>query len=223
MLRRNLKACVRLWKEARKPCHRVRCHNIKPDRQEYIRGQEMVVKGIADRATNRLLGAKLVGFSGVDKRIDVFVTALSFKAKAEDLFHLDLAYASPFSTTKDPVMYTGMILENALCRDKPLITAADLIALETSGEPYTLVDARASAQYADRHVPGAVNIPQERFRAAADTLTLGAPGITYCNKGTTGNAAQNILLGKGFRRVYNLSGGKMQYRMTPRALQTKQR
>ncbi|MGI6168707.1 MAG: dehydrogenase, partial [Christensenellales bacterium] len=56
------------------------------------------------------------------KRLDVFVTAITYQAKAEDLFHLDLGYAPPFSTTKDPVMYTGMILDNAINKGRPLIT-----------------------------------------------------------------------------------------------------
>ena len=187
------------------------CHNIKPDRPEYMRGQEMVIKGIADRGTGRLLGAQIVGYGGVDKRIDVLATAITFGALAEDLFHLDLAYAPPFATTKDPVMYTGMILENALHRGRPLITADDLDALAASGEPCTIIDARVPAQFAKRHVPGAVNIPHDRLRAAAETLDPEALTVTYCNKGTTGNAAQNILLNKGFKRVYNLSGGEKQY------------
>lgn len=187
------------------------CHNIKPDRPEYMHGQEMVIKGVADRATGKLLGAQIVGFRGVDKRIDVFVTAITFGARAEDLFHLDLAYAPPFATTKDPVLYTGMILENAIHRARPLMTADELDALEATGEPYTLIDARVPAQYEKRHVPHAVSIPHERLRMAAESLDHEAVTITYCNKGTTGNAAQNILLGKGFKRVFNLSGGEKQY------------
>ena len=62
------------------------CHNIKPDRPAYMGGREMIIKGIADKADGRLLGTQIVGYEGVDKRIDVFVTALTFKAKAEDLF-----------------------------------------------------------------------------------------------------------------------------------------
>jgi len=188
------------------------CHNIKPNKPEYMHGKEMIIKGVADRETGRLLGAQIVGYEGVDKRIDVFVTAITFKAKVEDLFHLDLAYAPPFSTTKDPVMYTGMILDNAIHRGRPLMTAEELDTLVLSGEKYTLIDARAAAQYEKSHVSNAVSIPHAKLRAAAETLDKDAVTITYCNKGTTGNAAQNILLGKGFKRVYNLSGGEKQYK-----------
>ena len=102
------------------------CHNIKPDRPAYFKGKEMVIKAVADRATGRILGAQIVGKSGVDKRIDVFATAITFGATAEDLSHLDLAYAPPFSTTRDPVIYTGMILENDIHRGRKLISTNEL-------------------------------------------------------------------------------------------------
>lgn len=188
------------------------CHNIKPNKPDYMGGKEMVIKGIADKESGRLLGAQICGFEGVDKRIDVFVTAITFGAKVEDLFHLDLAYAPPFSTTKDPVMYTGMILDNAISNGRPLMTAQALDALMQSGEPYTLIDARAAAQYEKAHIATAQSIPHKKLRAAADKLDKDIVTITYCNKGVTGNAAQNILLGKGFSRVYNLSGGHKQFR-----------
>lgn len=192
------------------------CHNIKPDKPEYMHGREMVIKGVADRETGRVLGAQIVGFEGVDKRIDVFVTAITFKAKVGDLFHLDLAYAPPFSTTKDPVLYTGMILDNAIHRGRPLMTSQELDALTASGEKYQLIDARSTAQYEKSHIDTAVSIPHAKLRTAAEALDQETTTITYCNKGTTGNAAQNILLGKGFKRVYNLSGGEKQYRSSHR-------
>ncbi|MHC1696398.1 MAG: FAD-dependent oxidoreductase [Eubacteriales bacterium] len=190
------------------------CHNIKPDKPEYMGGKEMVIKGIADKSSGRLLGAQIVGYGGVDKRIDVLATAITFKAKVEDLFHLDLAYAPPFSTTKDPVMYTGMILENAIHRGRELITQKELDALMQSSEKYNLIDARAEGQYAKRHIDGADNIHHSKIRQAAETLDKESIAVTYCNKGTTGNAAQNILIGKGFKKVYNLSGGEKQYNIT---------
>lgn len=187
------------------------CHNIKPNKPVYMGGKEMVIKGIADKTSGRLLGTQIVGFDGVDKRIDVFVTAITYQAKAEDLFHLDLAYAPPFSTTKDPVMYTGMILDNAIQRGRPLITAEELNSLMQSGEPYTLIDARTQAQFEKDHISAARNIPHAELRSAAENLDKETVTITYCNKGVTGNAAQNILINKGFKKVYNLSGGHKQF------------
>lgn len=187
------------------------CHNTKPNKPEYMGGKEIVIKGIADKKSGRLLGVQIVGSEGVDKRIDVFVTAISFKANVEDLFHLDLAYAPPFSTTKDPVMYTGMILDNAIHKGRPLITAQALDALMQSGEKYALIDARAAAQYEKSHVETAESIPHEKLRNAVQELDKDIVAITYCNKGVTGNAAQNILINEGFKKVYNLSGGHKHY------------
>lgn len=187
------------------------CHNIKPNKPEYMGGKEMVIKGIADKAGGRLLGAQIVGYEGVDKRIDVFVTAITFKATAEDLFHLDLAYAPPFSTTKDPVMYTGMILDNAINRARPLITAQALETLMQSGEKYVLIDSRAAAQYEKGHVETAENIPHAKLRDAVQKMDKDVVTVAYCNKGVTGNAVQNILINNGFEKVYNLSGGHKQF------------
>ena len=193
------------------------CHNTKISRVDYLGGRDMTIKAVADRATGRVLGVQIVGEDGVDKRIDVFATAITFGALAEDLFHLDLAYAPPFSTAKDPVMYTGMILENALHRGRKLLTPENLSALAESGQEVQIIDAREPEQYQAGHVPGARNIPHGKLRAAVEgadgeaPLRKDLPTVTYCNKGVTGNAAQNILLGKGFSQVYNLSGGHKNY------------
>ncbi len=88
--------------------------DAKPDKPHYFDGQKIVIKSIADRKTGRLLGAQIIGPQGVDRRIDVFAVLITYGAKASDLFHLDLAYAPPFSTTTDPVHYAGMILEKKL-------------------------------------------------------------------------------------------------------------
>lgn len=190
-------------------------HNIKPNKPGYMGGKEMIIKGIADKTDGRMLGVQIVGYEGVDKRLDVFVTAITFKAKAEDLFHLDLAYAPPFSTTKDPVMYSGMILDNAINRGRQLITAQELDTLMQSGENYNLIDARAVTQYEKEHIETAQSIPHAKLRNASETLDKKTVAITYCNKGITGNAAQNILLNKGFKKVFNISGGYKQYKINP--------
>ncbi|MBP2636679.1 MAG: CoA-disulfide reductase [Firmicutes bacterium] len=183
------------------------CHNIKPDKAEYFGGQDMIIKAVADKKTGKLLGAQIVGKAGVDKRIDVLVTAITFGGKAEDLFHLDLAYAPPFSTTKDPVMYTGMILDNALKAGRNLITPEELKKKIETGEEIQIIDARVAKQYQAGHVTDAKNIPQDSIRQELAAIDKEVPVVTYCNKGVTGNAAQNILLNCGFKQVFNLSGG----------------
>jgi rhodanese-related sulfurtransferase len=199
-------------KEAKKEGYEVVvCHNIKLDKPDYFHGTEMIIKAVADKKTSRILGVQIVGETGVDKRVDVFVTAMTFGAKAEDLFHLDLAYAPPFSTTKDPVMYTGMILDNAIKHGRELITASELKEKMDDGKDVSVIDARVVAQYEQAHVEGAINIPQDQLRTALDSLDKKTPTVTYCNQGVTGNAAQNILINKGFKKVYNLSGGYKNY------------
>ena len=190
------------------------CHNIKPNKPEYMGGKEMVIKGIADKKDGRLLGVQIVGYEGVDKRLDVFVTAITFRAKVEDLFHLDLAYAPPFSTTKDPVMYTGMILDNAIRKGRPLMTQQELASLLQSDEKYMLIDAREVEQYKTSHINTAENLPQANLRGAIKQMDKDIIAVTYCNKGVTGNAAQNILINNGFKKVYNLSGGFKQFSIT---------
>lgn len=186
-------------------------HNIKENQSKYLKeSRELVIKCISDRNTERILGVQIAGENGVDKRIDVFVTAMTFGAKVSDLFHLDLAYAPPFSTTKDPVMYTGMILDNALHRGRKLITASEL---DKKSGIITIVDVRNKTDYEMGHIAGALNIPHEELKSRAPELDKNSEIAVYCNKGTTGNAAQNLLINLGFKNVYNISGGYSQYRM----------
>lgn len=186
-------------------------HNIKENQSKYLKeSRELVIKCISERERERILGVQIVGERGVDKRIDVFVTAMTFGAKVSDLFHLDLAYAPPFSTTKDPVMYTGMILDNAAHRGRTIITPAELMADRNS---YTVIDVRSPGDYSKGHIEGAVNIPHEEMKGRIRELNINDEIVVHCNKGTTGNAAQNLLINLGFKNVYNLSGGYSQYKM----------
>lgn len=206
-------------KEAREAGYDIEVlHNIKPDRPEYMGGKEMVIKAIADRATGRVLGAQIVGPQGVDKRIDVLATAITFKAKAEDLFHLDLAYAPPFATTKDPVLYTGMALDNAIKKTARLMTPNELIEQVAGGKSFQIIDTRSKAQFEKNHVDGAIHIPLGELRTRAKELDPTLPTIVYCNKGVTGNAAQNVLKNLGFTDVCNLSGGNKNYQHCKKCL-----
>lgn len=186
-------------------------HNIKENKTKYYKGsRELVIKCIVERSSEKILGVQIIGGEGVDKRIDVFVTAMTFGARISDLFHLDLAYAPPFSTTKDPVMYSGMIIDNALNRERPLVTPA---MLKKEREQYTVIDVRSRADYDRGHIPDAIHIPHEELKDKASGLDKNRKYITHCNKGTTGNAAQNLLINMGFKEVYNLSGGYSQYKL----------
>lgn len=187
-------------------------YNIKPDKADYLGGKELTIKAIADSESGRILGAQIIGTNGVDKRIDVLATAITFKAKAADLYHLDLAYAPPFATTKDPILYTGMALDNAI-HDNPLITPEALIQKQNNGEKMQIIDTRSKQQFEKSAVKGAIHIPLAELREKIALLDSNLLTITYCNKGVTGNAAQNILQNNGFGKVYNLSGGNKNYQM----------
>jgi rhodanese-related sulfurtransferase len=185
-------------------------HNIKPNQTEYFAGSsELVIKAVADRKTEKLLGVQIIGKKGVDKRIDVFATAITFGAKAGDLAHLDLAYAPPFSTTKDPVMYTGMILDNALNRDRKIITFQEF---KSNRKKFTVIDVRSNRDFEKGHIEGAINIPLGSLREKSEQLLKNQSIVVHCNKGVTGNAAQNVLINLGFTDVYNLSGGYKEYK-----------
>lgn len=186
-------------------------YNIKPNKPDYMNGKEMVIKAIANKENGKILGAQIIGYDGVDKRIDVLATAISFCATGEDLFHLDLAYAPPFSTTKDPIHYTGMALNNDINNDTPLMTPIELLRRIDSGEKLQIIDTRSRKQFETLKVEGAIHIPLAELRDRYGELDKECVTVTYCNKGVTGNAAQNILLNKGFRQVYNLSGGNKNY------------
>ncbi|GLI57913.1 hypothetical protein PM10SUCC1_34270 [Propionigenium maris DSM 9537] len=190
-------------------------HNIKPNQTAYFEGSsEMVIKAVADRRSGKLLGVQILGENGVDKRMDVFVALISSGATVDEFFHLDLAYAPPFSTTKDPVMYTGMILENAIYGKNKIITVKELCENRDS---YTVIDVRSPKQYEAAHIPGAINIPLGELRSRGKDLDKGRKYVVHCNKGVTGNAAHNVMLNLGFD-CYNLSGGYKNY-----AVQTKKR
>ncbi|WP_372712710.1 FAD-dependent oxidoreductase [Ilyobacter sp.] len=183
-------------------------HNIKSNQTEYFEtSREMVIKAVADRKSGKLLGVQILGENGVDKRIDVFVALMSTGATVDELFHLDLAYAPPFSTTKDPVMYTGMILENAIYGKNKILSVKELMK---NRDDYTVIDVRASKQYDASHIPGAINIPLGDLRAKAQKLDKNKRYVVHCNKGVTGNAAHNVMLNLGFD-CYNLSGGYKNY------------
>ena len=202
-------------KEAREEGYEVIvCHNIKPDKPAYFHGKEMVIKAVADKNTEKILGVQIVGYEGVDKRIDVFATLITYGAKVDELFHLDLSYAPPFSTTKDPVHYTGMILDNALNNHRPIITYPELKEMINSDEKVQVIDARVIKQFEESHVDTAVNMPHSKIREDLKALDKDVVTVTYCNKGVTGNAAQNILINAGFKKVYNLSGGHKFYKAT---------
>lgn len=178
--------------------------HTKPDRPHFMGGQDMIIKALSLK-DGTIIGAQIVGHEGVDKRIDVIATTMTLKGKASDLEDMDLAYSPPFATARDPINYTGMILENALKKNRKLISAKEL--LRPGQTKRVILDIRSPIAFLQSHLDGAINIPQMYVRDNLTKLDKDAEIIVCCLSGWTSNAVQNILLNEGFKDVKNLAGG----------------
>lgn len=154
----------------------------------------------------RLLGAQAVGREGVDKRIDVLATALRAGMTADDLAELELAYAPPYGSAKDPVNMLGFVAQNALDGTMPQWQAADLsVAMETT----LILDVRSAKERAAAHLPGSLHVPHTELRDRLDEVRAAADGrpiSVHCASGVRSYLATRILRGVGLD-ARNLSGG----------------
>ena len=184
--------------------------SVQSDHLSFMGGKDMIIKAIAHPETERLLGFQIIGPEGVERRIDVFATAMTANMKASDLFDIDLAFTPPVSTPKDPVMYTGMALTNAI-KNSPLITAKELHRCIEDSDEITIIDVREENTFNKNHITNAINIPLKELRGRINELDSKARTVVYCNSGRTSYTAQRILLNRGFENVTNLTGGNMGY------------
>lgn len=184
--------------------------SVQSDHLRFMGGKDMIIKAIAHPETERLLGFQIIGPEGVERRIDVFATAMTANMKASDLFDIDLAFTPPVSTPKDPVMYTGMALTNAI-KNSPLITAKELHRCIEDSDEITIIDVREENTFNKNHITNAINIPLKELRGRINELDSKARTVVYCNSGRTSYTAQRILLNRGFENVTNLTGGNMGY------------
>jgi len=159
-----------------------------------------------------ILGAQAVGMDGVDKRIDVIATAIYGKLTVADLSELELAYAPPFGSAKDPVNIAGYVAVNMLNRSHELISWQQLQSkLETKQAGLQLIDVRTVEEYDFGTIPGARNIDVNQLRERLEELDLQAPVVLFCQVGLRGYLAYRILKQRGFTNVCNLSGGYKTY------------
>ena len=171
----------------------------------YPGGRVMTMKVVFEKATYRLLGAQIVGYEGVDKRIDVLATAIRAGMKATELKDLELAYAPPYSSAKDPVNMAGFMVDNiarGLLRQWHL---ADADSLPRDGS-VTLLDTRTPGEYSAGHIEGFINIPVDDLRERLHELDRTKPVYVICQSGLRSYIACRILAGHGFD-CYNFSGG----------------
>ena len=171
----------------------------------YPGGKVMTMKVVFEKETYRLLGAQIVGYEGVDKRIDVLATAIRAGLKATELKDLDLAYAPPYSSAKDPVNMAGFMIENIANGVLKQWHLADADNLPRDGS-VTLLDTRTVGEFAGGHIDGFTNIPVDELRERLDELDKGKPVYVICQSGLRSYIACRILAGNDFE-CYNFSGG----------------
>ncbi len=175
----------------------------------YPGGRVMTMKVLFEKKTFRLLGAQIIGYDGVDKRIDVLATAIQAGMSALKLKELDLAYAPPYSSAKDPVNMAGFMIENI---SKGLLKQFFWDEIETlpRDESAILLDTRTEEEYAGGHIEGFVNIPVDELRERMDELEKGKTVYVICQSGLRSYISCRILMQHGFD-CRNFSGGYRLY------------
>jgi NADPH-dependent 2,4-dienoyl-CoA reductase/sulfur reductase-like enzyme/rhodanese-related sulfurtransferase len=165
--------------------------------------QPIALKVLFDPDTGKLLGAQAVGRDGVDKRIDVFATALRAGLTVHDLVSIEFAYAPPYGSAKDPVNLAGMVAQNVVEGASSVAQWWEIPCVDL--ESTIILDVRTPGEVASGMVPGAVHIPLHELRARAAELPKGKDVIVYCRSGQRSYVAERILRQRGFA-VRNLSG-----------------
>ena len=171
----------------------------------YPGAAQMSIKALWDKKTLKLIGAQIVGFDGVDKRMDVLATAIRFGAKITDLTTLELCYAPPFSSAKDPVNMLGFVAENIVSGKLKQFFWHDVENLLRDGSVF-LLDTRTPFEVMQGKIDGFVNIPLDELRERIDEIPKDKPIYVHCHSGLRSYLACRILIGNGYD-CYNLAGG----------------
>ena len=151
----------------------------------------------------KILGAQAIGYEGVDKRMDVIATVMGMKGSVSELTKLELSYAPPYSSAKDPVNMAGYAAENVLKGYSHLTTWEEVLGRE---EEYLLIDVRNEEEYELGHMEGAVNLPLNNLRSRLEELDKDQKIVVYCQVGLRGYIADRILTQHGYQ-VQNITGG----------------
>lgn len=165
----------------------------------------MTMKVVFDKSSLKILGAQIVGYDGVDKRIDVIATAILAGLKATELKDLELAYAPPYSSAKDPVNMAGFIIDNIASGIVKQFHINEIDTLPKDGS-VTLLDTRTEKEYARGHVEGFINIPVDSLRERLLEIDKTKPVYVMCQSGLRSYISCRILTGVGFD-CYNFAGG----------------
>lgn len=185
----------------------------------YPGGKVMTMKVLYEKETLKILGAQIVGYDGVDKRIDVLATAIRAGMKATELTELDLAYAPPYSSAKDPVNMAGFMIENIVTGKVKQFHHDEMDALPRDGS-VTLLDTRTPFEYMKGHAEGFINIPLDDLRERISEIPKGKPVYVMCQSGLRSYISCRILSQSGYD-CYNFSGGYGFYETVKREKQWK--
>ena len=170
----------------------------------------MSIKITFDKQTGRLYGGQIVGYDGVDKRIDGLALVIKHQGTVYDLMKVEQAYAPPFSSAKDPVAIAGYVAEDMITGKTNPVYWRELRDIEMENK--FLLDVRTQDEFALGSLPGAVNIPLDELRDRMSELPKDRMIYTFCAVGLRGYLAYRILTQHGFDKVRNLSGGLKTYR-----------
>ncbi|MDD2364781.1 MAG: FAD-dependent oxidoreductase [Desulfuromonadaceae bacterium] len=180
-----------------------------PDRAHFFPGAKPIaLKLVAERKSGRLLGLQAVGSGAVDKRIDVAATAISFRATTDQISHIDLAYAPPFSAAMDNLIVAADILKNKLSGEAKGISPHEVKRkMEDESDDFILLDVRSPAEHEAVRIAGAKLVPLGALRDKLDSLPKDKEIIAYCKISLRGYEAQKILNAAGFTNVSFIDGG----------------
>lgn len=171
----------------------------------YPGASNMSIKALWDKRTLKILGAQIVGFDGVDKRMDVLATAIRFGAKITDLTELELCYAPPFGSAKDPVNMLGFVAENVITGKIKQFFWDDVENLPRDGS-VTLLDVRTVTEVRRGRINGFINVPLDSLREHISEIPKDKPVYVHCHSGLRSYIACRILSGNGYE-CFNLAGG----------------
>ncbi|MCM5558946.1 FAD-dependent oxidoreductase [Pleomorphomonas sp. JP5] len=178
----------------------------------YYPGSQQISLKLVYGLDGRVLGAQAIGIDGADKRIDVIATAIKAGMTVEDLADLELAYAPPFGSAKDPVNVAGYVASNVLDGSHDIISWTELRdVLHDAPDTIELIDVRTSDEYAIASLPGARNMELNRLRQRLGEIDRNKPVVVFCQVGLRGYVAYRILKQSGFKNVRNLTGGFKTY------------
>ncbi len=171
----------------------------------------MSIKLLFENLSGKVLGAQIVGGEGSEKRVDVLSTIIKMGGTVFDLEELELTYAPPYSSAKDPINLAGFVAANYLRNDMPIAHWHDVDNFNSNGS--VILDVRTKEEHIARAINNSINIPIEELRERVDEIDNNKSILVYCEVGYRSYLASRILLQKGFNQVFELSGGYKSYEM----------